>query len=115
MNLEVVSMKAWQAYVLKKTAWLIGIRGEDVFCMTLTEGALDTIKSERVDTEEKTEASGSQPTVTSSDTYSGKAYCIGCSNNTPLVGVVTHTESGRRTVSGVCATCGTKMSRILTT
>ena len=39
-------MKKWQSKTLNAVAWLIGIRGEDVFCMTLTKGALDVARKE---------------------------------------------------------------------
>lgn len=49
MSLEVVEMKKWQSRILNKVAWLIGIRGEDVWCMTLTKGFAETLRKEERD------------------------------------------------------------------
>ena len=94
MNLNIVSMKTWQSRVLNATAWLIGIRGEDVWCVTLTKGAVDKVKKTK-------------------ESFTGTAYCVKCKVNKEFTGWVRTSDSGRKMAQGNCPTCNTKLNRIL--
>lgn len=97
MKLEVVGMKTWQSKVLKATAWVIGIRGEDVWCMTVSKDVSKMI-TENKDYKES---------------YEGDAYCITCKEKRSFTGWVRRSDSGRRMAQGFCPICGTKVNRIL--
>lgn len=102
MELEVIKLKRWQAKLLNGVAWAIGIRGEDVWCMTLTKGAIDAIKQERDKDKEY-------------EDYEENAYCVRC-KDLRLFGtdaIIEVKPNGRRMRIGKCPECKNTMNRIL--
>lgn len=97
MKLEVVGMKTWQSKVLNAVAWVIGIKGEDVWCMTITKDVTKAL-TENIDYKES---------------YEGYAYCITCKYERQFKGWVRISDSGRRMAQGYCPVCNTKVNRIL--
>ena len=106
MDLKVVPIKKWQSIVLNTVAWVIGIKGEDVWCMTLTKGAIDEYKKEK-------ELEAPKPRVSKKDVYKGDAYCVKCKDKKYFTGVIKTSDSGRRMAQGKCSDCGTSLNRIL--
>ncbi|MDR1118099.1 MAG: DUF5679 domain-containing protein [Bifidobacteriaceae bacterium] len=47
-----------------------------------------------------------------SETYTGEFYCVKCKQKREATGDVVVTN-GRRMAKGICASCGTKLNRIL--
>lgn len=97
MKLEIVGMKTWQSKVLNGVAWVIGIRGEDVWCMTVTKGAAEIIAKDK----------------NYRESYEGDAYCITCKEKREFKGWIRISDSGRRMAQGYCPICNTKVNRIL--
>lgn len=107
MKLEVVAMKPWQSKVLNKVAYLIGIKGEDVWCMTLTKDAVEQFREDRA------RIVAEEVRAQEKDPYHGTAYCIRCKENREFTGWIRISDSGRQMAQGNCPICGTKVNRIL--
>ena len=47
MNLEILHMPTWKSKILNATAWLIGIRGENCWVITISNNFPHEIENER--------------------------------------------------------------------
>ena len=97
MKLEVVGMKPWQSKVLNKVARIIGIKNEDVWCITVSKDFAKVVTTHE----------------DYKESYDGDAFCITCKEKRKFKGWVRISDSGRRMAQGFCPICGTKVNRIL--
>lgn len=102
MEINIASMKPWQSKILNFTARLVGIRHEDAYVMTITQG----------ETSEKIKAIAMADDK-ELETYEGDAYCPTCKDMKKFVGKILISDSGRRMAKGTCPQCNNPLARIL--